>query len=83
MREARSISYILQSYFMYIKNIDVGQKTQCYVIKSAPWTILWFRIFGIFSVENINRLGAMMFQTLDNSQLCVDLQYSSQHLLIV
>ena len=35
---------------------------QSYVIKSSPWTILWFRILGIFSVENINRLGVFMFQ---------------------
>ena len=27
------------------------QNTQSYLIKSAPWTILWFRILGIFSVE--------------------------------
>ena len=43
--------------------------TQSYVIKSAPWTILWFRILGIFSVENIKRLCAFMFQTCSNSQL--------------
>ncbi len=42
---------------------------QSYVIKSAPWTILWFRILGIFSVENIKRLCAFMFQTCSNSQL--------------
>ena len=42
---------------------------QSYVIKSAPWTILWFRIFGIFSVENIKRLCVFMFQTCSNSQL--------------
>ena len=33
---------------------------QSYEIKSPPWTILWFRILGIFSVENIARLGAFM-----------------------
>ena len=54
------------------------QKTQSYEIKSPPWTILWFRILGIFSVENIDRLGFSMFQTWDNSQLCIDSQYSSQ-----
>ena len=37
----------------------------------------------IFSVENIGRLGAMMFQTSGNSQLRIDLQYSSQQLAIV
>ena len=42
---------------------------QSYVIKSAPWTILWFRILGIFSVENIKRLCVFMFQTCSNSQL--------------
>ena len=39
--------------------------------------------WGFFSVENIDRLGAMMFQTSDNSQLCIDSQYSSQQLTIV
>jgi hypothetical protein len=52
--------------------------SQSYEIKSSPWTILWFRILGIFSVENIAKLGVFMFQTSDNSQLCIDLQYSSQ-----
>ena len=50
---------------------------QSYVIKSAPWAILWFRILGIFSVENVARLGIFMFQTSDNSQLCIDSQYFS------
>ena len=54
-----------------------------YKIKSPPWTIWWFRILGIISVENIDRLGAMMFQTSNNSQLCIDSQYSSQKLTIV
>ena len=43
--------------------------TQSYEMKSPPWTILWFRILGIFSVENIKRLCAFMFQTCSNSQL--------------
>ena len=51
---------------------------QSYEIKSPPWTIFWFRILGIFSVENIKRLCVFMFQTSDNSQLCIDSQYSSQ-----
>ena len=42
---------------------------QSYVIKFAPWTILWFRILRIFSVENIKRLCVFMFQTCSNSQL--------------
>ena len=37
---------------------------------------------GDFSVENIdrlaNQLGAFLFQTWDNSQLCIDSQYSFQ-----
>ena len=42
---------------------------QSYVIKFAPWTISWFRILGIFSVENIKRLCIFMFQTCSNGQL--------------
>ena len=53
---------------------------QSYVIKSPPWTIWWFRILWIFSVENIDRLGDFMLQTSENSQLCIDSQYSSQQL---
>ena len=37
-----------------------GTSGQSYEIKSPPWTILWFRILGIFSVENIARLGVFM-----------------------
>jgi hypothetical protein len=36
---------------------------QSYEIKSPPWTILWFRILGIFSFENIDRLGVFKFET--------------------
>ena len=43
--------------------------SQSYEIKSPPWTILWFRILGIFSVEYIKRLCVFMFQTCSNSQL--------------
>ena len=32
---------------------DPRRNRQSYEIKSSPWTILWFRILGIFSVENI------------------------------
>ena len=62
--------------------IDI-RRIQSYKIKSPPWTILWFRIVGIFYVESINRLGVFMFQTWDNSHLCIDSQYSSQLLTIV
>ena len=50
-------------------------KIQSYKIKSPP---LWFRILGIFTVENIGRLGVFIFQTSHNSQLCIDSQCSSQ-----
>ena len=39
---------------------------QSFEIKFPPWTILWFRILGIFSVENIQKLCVFMFQTWDN-----------------
>ena len=42
---------------------------QSYIIKSAPWTILWFTILGIFSVEYIKRLCVFMFETCSNNQL--------------
>ena len=42
---------------------------QSYEIKSPPWTIVWFRILGIFIVENINRSGEFMFQTSDRRGL--------------
>ena len=42
---------------------------QSYEIKSPPWTILWFRILGIFSGEYIKRLCLFMFKTCSNSQL--------------
>ena len=56
---------------------------QSYVIKSTPWAILWFKILGIFSVENVKRLYVFMFQTWDNCYLWIDSQYSSQWLTIV
>ena len=66
------------------KWISPGQLKNTKLWNQVPFTtIWWFRILGIFSVENIDRLGAMMFQTSDNSQLCIDLQYSSQQLTIV
>ena len=50
------------SFFIFL---HVGEVclTQSYEIKSPPWTIVWFRILGIFSFENIDRLGVFMFQT--------------------
>ena len=57
---------IHHSYFA----LDACSCMQSYEIKSPPWTILWFRILGI-----IARLGVFMFQTSDNSQLCIDSQY--------
>ena len=51
--------------FELFKEVDYnfGKSDQSYEIKSPPWTILWFRILGIFSVENIKRLCVLMFQT--------------------
>ena len=54
-----------------------------YEIKSPPWTILWFRILGIFPVENIKRLCIFMFQTWDNSQLLRSVLWISAELTIV
>ena len=71
------------AFLIVIRYVHYSMQYQSYEIKSSPWTILWFRILGIFSVENIDRLVAMMFQTSDNSQLCIDSQYSSQQLTIV
>ena len=56
---------------------------QSYKIKSPPWTILWFRILGIFSVENIKRLCVFMFETWDNSQLLRRVLWISAELTIV
>ena len=52
----------------YCEKKSLG-RLQSYEIKSPPRTILWFRILGIFSVENIKWLCVFMFQTWDNSQL--------------
>ena len=56
---------------------------QSYEIKYPPWTILWFRILGIFSVENIKRSCVFMFQTWDNSQLLRRVLWINAQLTIV
>ena len=56
---------------------------QSYIIKSPPWTILWFRILGIFFVENIKRFCVFMFQTWDHSQLLRRVLWISVELTIV
>ena len=56
---------------------------QSYEIKSPLSTILWFRILGIFSVENIKRLCVFMLQTWDNSQLLRRVLWISAELPIV
>ena len=66
-----------------IKKFHYFYFCQSYVIKSAPWTILWFRNLGIFSVENIKRLHVFMFQTWDNSQLLRRVLWISAELTIV
>ena len=60
-----------------------GRYSQSYVIKSAPWTILLFRILEIFSVENIKRLCVFMFQTCSNSQLLRRVLWINAELTIV
>ena len=71
-----------QSSFSQILHISLIS-IQSYEIKSPPWTILWFRILGIFSVENIKRLCVFMFQTWDNSQLLRRVLWISAELTIV
>ena len=66
----------------YNNNTGVSSR-QSYEIKSPPWTILWFRILGNFSVENIKRLCVFMFQTWDNSQLLRRVLWISAELTIV
>ena len=66
-----------------IQIVDYIKIFQSYEIKSPPWTILWFRILGIFSVENIKRLCVFMFQTCDNSQLLRRVLWISAELTIV
>ena len=41
--------------------------TQSYEIKSPPWTILWFRILRIFSVESIARLYVSNFRQVSSA----------------
>ena len=58
------IEIIDYTKYKYLARINLNQS---YEIKSPLWTILWFRILGIFSVENIDRLGVFMLQTWDNT----------------
>ena len=57
-----------------------GTKQNSKAMKSSPLLgpFCGSEFWGFFSVENIARLGGFMFQTSDNSQLCIDSQYSSQ-----
>ena len=47
----------------FSSNSSLGRFIQSYEITSPPWTILWFRILRIFSVENIDRFGVFTLQT--------------------
>ena len=69
--------------FTYKSPITYLYLFRVYEIKSPPWTILWFRILGIFSVENIKRLYIFMFQTWDNSQLLRSVLWIIAELTIV
>ena len=73
-------TYLLLPWRTQISTLHIAQS---YEIKSPPWTILWFRILGISSVENIKRLCAFMFQTWDNSQLLRRVLWISAELNIV
>ena len=59
----QKIVYECKNFFYKGKLLKIIRLTQSYQIKSPPWTILWFRILGIFSVENITRLCVFKFQT--------------------
>ena len=72
LKLAREIPYLSLCLIPMVQQKQIISKitfNQSYEIKSPPWTILWFRILGIFSVRNIKRLCVFMFQTWDNSQL--------------
>ena len=56
-----NLLFFSQFFFVFLEGRSF--LLQSYEIKSPPWTILWFRILGIFSVENIKRLCVFMFQT--------------------
>ena len=58
-----SIQVNFDCNYSLLISIFILASIQSYEIKSPPWTILWFRILGIFSVENIKRLCVFMFQT--------------------
>ena len=77
INESGNSNPALKSYWDYIcmKERDLLANIQYKAIKSSP---LLGPILGIFSVENIARLSVFMFQTSDNSQLCIDSQNSSQ-----
>ena len=47
---------------IFVLKNSLVRLNQSYEIKSPPLTILWFRILGIFSVENKKRLCVFMFQ---------------------
>ena len=77
-----ALSRSLTQLFSYFRWWRVTQQ-QSYEIKSPAWTILWFRILGIFFIENIKRLCVFMFQTWDNSQLLRRVLWISAELTIV
>ena len=67
----------LGSDFFLVTSLDTFQLTSLLgkAMKSTPLLGPFgdSEFYGFFSVENIDRLGAMMFQTSDNSQLCIAL----------
>ena len=81
--ESEILAGLGQLSSLKLVNINIVWFIQSYEIKSPPWTILWFRILGIFPVEYIKRLCVFMFQTWDNNQLLRKVLWNSAELTIV
>ena len=63
LKYAADLNQMRATAYQPVPSAGLDSTNQSYEIKSPPWTILWFRILGIFSVENIKRLWVFMFQT--------------------
>ena len=66
--------YFLHEYFRGYSVIYKAMKTNPLLGPFCGSEFWGFSLLKIF----IARLGVFMFQTSDNSQLCIDSQYSSQ-----
>ena len=57
---------------IFVLKNSLVRLNQSYEIKSPPWTFLRFRILGMFSVENIAKVGCFLcfkLQTIVSSAL--------------